>query len=75
MMVALEEVSRDFITQESQQQHRDGGGSSHGYSPISSHSVLNAIRIGVLKKVIIVIYSEAYHHKSCVASPSAEEQM
>lgn len=49
MMVALEEVPRDFITQESQQ-HRDGDDGSCGYSPSSIHSVLNTIRIGILTK-------------------------
>lgn len=59
MTVALEEVPRDFITQESQQ-HRDGDDGSSGYSPSSIHSVLNTIRIGILtKKIIIVMYLEA----------------
>lgn len=49
MMVAVEEVPRDFITQESQQP-RVGGDSSSWYSPISIRSVLNTIRIGILKK-------------------------
>lgn len=58
MMVALEKVPRDFITQESQQQHGDGGDSSSRYSPTSIHCVL---RIGIFKKTIIILmYLEAY---------------